>query len=87
MWAHHVACIVNVGSFCYFRCQRLGSLWTSPETGEHSPLRHRQNAQIIARATRNAERVAAGRPPDLTPLERAAPVALEHVTGPRLSIG
>jgi len=61
--AHHAARIVNVASFCYFRRRRAGSLWTSPETGEHSRQRHRQNARFIARATRNAERVAAARRP------------------------
>jgi glycosyltransferase involved in cell wall biosynthesis len=84
--AHHAARIVNVASFCYFRRRRAGSLWTSPETGEHSPLRHRQNAQLLARAAHNAARVAAGEAPNLAPFNRAGPVALDHVTGPRLNV-
>jgi hypothetical protein len=84
--AHHVARIVNIAGLCYFRRRRPGSLWTSPETGEHSAPRQRQTGLIIARAMKNAERVAAGRLPDLAPLSRADPVALDHVTGPALRL-
>ena len=82
--AHHAARIVNIASFCYFRRRREGSLWTSPETGERSTLRYQQDELFVARAQENANRFAAGLPPDLSPLKPAGPVALDHVTGPPL---
>jgi hypothetical protein len=82
--AHYAARIVNIASFCYFRRRREGSLWTSLETGEHSMVRYRQDQLFVARAQENADRFAAGLPPDLSPLKPAGPVALDHVTGPPL---
>jgi glycosyltransferase involved in cell wall biosynthesis len=83
---HHVARIVNIASFCYFRRRRPGSLWTSSETGERSVERLKQNGLVIAQAEKNAAAVAAGRRPDLVPLRPGGPVALDHVRGPALGL-
>ena len=84
--AHYAARIVNIGSFCYFRRRREGSLWTSPETGERSTSRYEQDQLFMLRAKENSDRFAAGLSPDLSPLKRAGSVALDHVTGPPLRI-
>jgi hypothetical protein len=84
--AHYAARIVNIGSFCYFRRRREGSLWTSPETGEHSAVRYEQDQLFMRRAKENSDRFAAGLPPDLSPLKRTGSVALDYVTGPPLRI-
>jgi hypothetical protein len=85
--AHYAARVVNVPRFGYFRRLRPGSLWTSTETGEHSEVRQRHNAAILAKADQNAQRVAASLPPDLAPMYPAEPVPLDHVTGPVLPLG
>jgi len=82
--AHHVARIVNLDRYCYFRRRRPGSLWTSPETGNGSPARQKQTEQIEARALVNARRAASGHPLDLAPFSRAGPIALDHLCGPVL---
>ncbi len=83
--AHHVARLVNLDRYCYFRRRRPGSLWTSPETGNGSPVRQNQQDQIEARALSNARRAATGRELDLAPFSRAGPVALDHICGPALA--
>ena len=82
--AHHVARLVNLDRYCYFRRRRPGSLWTSPETGNGSPARQQQTDQIEARALVNAHRAESGRELDLAPFSRAGPIALDHICGPAL---
>jgi len=82
--AHHCGHVVNIERYGYFRRQREGSLWTSPDTGRHSAVRQTQVNQIVERARANAQAVALGQAPDLRPFRHAGPVALEHVLGPAL---
>jgi hypothetical protein len=82
--AHHVARLRNIDRYCYFRRRRPGSLWTSPETGNRSPVRRRQTDEIEATALANARRAEAGLELDLAPFSRAGPIALDHLCGPAL---
>jgi hypothetical protein len=82
--AHHCGHVVNIERYGYFRRQREGSLWTSPDTGRHSAVRQTQVNQIVERAQANARAVALGQSPDLRPFRHAGPVALEHLLGPAL---
>lgn len=84
--ASHVARIVNIPRHCYYRRIRQSSLTTAPETGLQSPERKRIMELLWARARRNAELVADGEKPDLTPCALERPVALEHLTGPPLRL-
>jgi len=80
--AGHVARIVNVPEYLYFRRKRSGALTTSVETGLGAPARESVQKQLRERALRNAERVAAGEEPDLAPMSVAPSVTLEHRAGP-----
>ena len=82
--AHHRGHVVNIERYGYFRRQREGSLWTSPDTGRHSAVRQTQVNQIVERARANARAVAHGQTPDLRPFRHAGPIALEHLLGPAL---
>jgi hypothetical protein len=82
--AHHFGHVINIERYGYFRRQREGSLWTSPETGRHSAIRQAQVNQIVDRARANARAVALGQAPDLRPFRHAGPIALEHLLGPVL---
>jgi hypothetical protein len=82
--AHHCGHVVNIERYGYFRRQREGSLWTSPDTGRHSAVRQTQVNQIVERARANARAVALGQAPDLRPFRHAGPIALEHLLGPAL---
>lgn len=82
--AHHRGHVVNIERYGYFRRQREGSLWTSPDTGRHSAVRQTQVNQIVERARANARAVALGQAPDLRPFRHAGPIALDHLLGPAL---
>ena len=81
---HHVARCVNSGHHGYFRRIRQGSLTTAPATAIGTPARKQLMEETFARADRNAERVAAGEAPDLTPLRPGPGVKLTRLAGPRL---
>lgn len=81
---HYIARCVNVPRYCYFGRVRPDSLTGSPDTGHSSPRRREQNEFLRDRDRRNADRVARGEPPDLTPCSVAEPILLDHLAGPRL---
>jgi hypothetical protein len=82
--AAFVARIVNVPDYCYFRRKRSGSLTTSPDTGLDSPARVQLQMTLKDRAYANYAAMREGRPPELSPLVKAEPLRLFHVTGPKL---
>jgi glycosyltransferase involved in cell wall biosynthesis len=82
--AAHVARIVNVPRYCYFRRKRAGSLTSAPDTGLQSPARAKLREALLERAMQNATAVARGESPVLEPYARAGPVQLTHILGPRL---
>ena len=83
--AGHVARIVNVPAYLYFRRKREGALTTSSDTGLGAPARELVQRQLRARALDNARRVAAGLRPDIRPFSIAESVRLEPVCGPHPS--
>ncbi|HET7092718.1 MAG TPA: hypothetical protein VFI22_04545, partial [Thermomicrobiales bacterium] len=82
--AVHVGRLVNSRRFAYFKRAHPAALTARPDTGIGSPARQALWAVEAERARANAARVAAGRPPDLTPLATAGPIRLEHLAGPPL---
>lgn len=82
--ATHVGRLVNIPQFAYVVRVREASLTTSRETGLRSSARQQLREEEFARARANAERVAHGKPPLLTPLSSAPPVRLSHFGGPLL---
>ena len=81
---HHVARCVNTPHHGYYRRIRQGSLTTAPATAIGTPARKQLMEETFARANANAERVANGETPDLTPLRPGPPVKLTRLAGPRL---
>lgn len=82
--AAHVARVVNLNYFSYFRRDRPGSLMTAPETGLGSPARSRLQETLDELAHQNAAAVARGQAPSLKPLATGPAVRLTHVRGPEL---
>jgi glycosyltransferase involved in cell wall biosynthesis len=82
--AHYVGRCVNVPHHGYFRRVRRGSLTTAPATAIGTPARKELMEETFARANANAEAVARGEQPDLTPLRTGPRVGLERLAGPRL---
>ena len=82
--AAFVARIINVPDYCYFRRKRSGSLTTSPDTGLDSPARVELQMRLKNRAYANYAAIREGRQPELSPLVKAEPLRLFHVTGPSL---
>lgn len=82
--AHLIATVANVPYHGYYRRIRQGSLTTAPATAIGTPVRKQLMEETFARANANAELVAAGREPDLSPLRTAPPVQFDHVAGPAL---
>jgi glycosyltransferase involved in cell wall biosynthesis len=82
--AHHVGRCVNTSHHGYFRRVRRGSLTTAPATAIGTPARKELMEETFARANANAEAVARGEQPDLTPLRSGPRVGLERLAGPRL---
>jgi hypothetical protein len=85
LWrAGHVARIVNADRHLYLRRRHSGSLTGSVATGTRSSARREVDGALRARARARAQAVAAGAAPDLSPFVAAAPVVLEHLSGPAL---
>ncbi|HWH93709.1 MAG TPA: glycosyltransferase [Baekduia sp.] len=82
--AQYVAHVTNIPHYGYFRRIRQGSLTTAKATGLQSPERQRVMEMLWARARRNADLVAAGEQPDLTPCATQPPVGLRLLAGPPL---
>jgi glycosyltransferase involved in cell wall biosynthesis len=82
--ATHVGRIVNIPQFTYVVRNRIDSLTSSPDTGLGSARRLALLELEFARTLANAERMAHGEEPDLTPLAITEPVELTYITGPRL---
>ena len=82
--AQHVAKVVNIPDYCYFRRIRQNSLTTARATGLKSPERERVMQMLWDRARRNAELVERGEQPDLSPCSDAPPVGLRRLAGPPL---
>ncbi len=80
-----VARVMNVPEYLYLRRKREGALTTSPETGLRSDARREVQHRLWERARLNAEKVALGEPPDLSPMAVAGPVPLRHLAGPPLA--
>ncbi|MEX2658823.1 MAG: sulfotransferase [Acidimicrobiales bacterium] len=83
--AVHLARVVNADHFAYFRRKRPGSLTLGSDTALGSPARQQVQDVLAARAQSNAERVAAGRAPDLRPWRVVPGAVLRHRCGPLLS--
>jgi glycosyltransferase involved in cell wall biosynthesis len=81
---HYVARCVNSPHYGYYRRVRQGSLTTSPATAIGTPARKQLMEETFARAAANAERVARGERPDLSPLRPGPPIRLQRLCGPRL---
>lgn len=82
--ASHVARIINVPDYCYFRREWSGALTASSSTGFGSPARIRLEAELRDRATQNAAALLKGLPPDLEPLKVISGIELTHVCGPQV---
>lgn len=80
--AGHVARVVNADHFGYFRRKRRGSLTHGSDTALGSPARQSVQDALARRALANAERVRAGRAPELRPWRAAPPAVLERLAGP-----
>jgi glycosyltransferase involved in cell wall biosynthesis len=81
---HHVARCVNTPHYGYYRRIRQGSLTTAPATAIGTPARKQLMEETFERAHANAERVATGDAPDLTPLREGSRIKLTRLAGPRL---
>jgi glycosyltransferase involved in cell wall biosynthesis len=81
---HWIATVANVSHHGYYRRIRQNSLTTAPATAIGTPVRKQLMEETFARANANAELVAAGKAPDLSPLRTAPPVELRHIAGPAL---
>ena len=84
---HHIARVVNIPAHGYYRRIRQNSLTTAPATRIGSPVRKQIMEMTFERANRNAELVASGREPDLSPPRTAAPVGFTRLAGPELKPG
>jgi glycosyltransferase involved in cell wall biosynthesis len=81
---HYVARCVNTPHHGYYRRVRQGSLTTAPATAIGTPARKQLMEETFARANANAEAVARGGQPDLSPLRPGPPIKLRRLCGPRL---
>lgn len=81
---HYVARCVNTPHYGYYRRVRQGSLTTAPATAIGTPARKQLMEETFARANANAEAVAGGRQPDLSPLRPGPAIKLRRLCGPRL---
>jgi glycosyltransferase involved in cell wall biosynthesis len=82
--AHWIATVANVPYHGYLRRIRQNSLTTAPGTAIGTPVRKQLMEETFARANANAELIAAGKEPDLSPLRVAPPIELQHIAGPAL---
>ena len=82
--AVHVACIINIPDFAYYKRVHDGALTSRPDTGLSSPAREELRRLENERARAAAARVAAGEQPDLRPMAVARSIPLVHICGPAL---
>lgn len=82
--AAHVARVVNIPHYCYFRRYRAGSVTLAPETGHGSAVREEITRLVLERALDNAGLRRAGEAPNLAPLSVAEPARLTKLLGPDL---
>jgi len=86
LWrSHHYGIIRNIPFVSYFRQARTNSLTGSPDTGHHSPARLRIKSACKRRFWDTQRALGRGELPHCTPYRTAPPIALRHVTGPRLT--
>ena len=81
---HWIATVANVPFYAYYRRIRRNSLTTAAATAIGTPARTKLMEETFARANANAELVAMGKEPDLSPLRTRPPVELRHIAGPAL---
>ena len=85
LWrSHHWGSVKNIPFVSYFRQSRTDSLTGSPETGHHSPARLRVKSDCKRRFWHAHRARGRGELPHQPPYRSAPPIALRHVTGPRL---
>jgi hypothetical protein len=85
LWrSHHWGTVRNIPFVSYFRQTRADSLTGSPDTGHHSPARLRIKSDCKRRFWDTHRALGRGGHPRPEPYRTAPPVALRHVTGPRL---
>lgn len=85
LWrAAHIARIINVPQYCYFRRIWSGALTVAPETGLQSMARRNVRSLLRERAAQNVAATKEGGQPNLTPMSVAPPIKLSHVCGPEL---
>jgi hypothetical protein len=82
--AAHIARVVNIPAFAYYKRVHNEALTSRPDTGLTSPARERQKNEENERARAAAAKAAAGEMPDLRPMAVKPRVALRWVTGPKL---
>jgi glycosyltransferase involved in cell wall biosynthesis len=82
--AVHVARVVNVPKFLYFKRRRFDSLTTHPDTGIDSAARLRIDEALHARVYKNAEARARNEPLLLDPYITTGTVSFGHLLGPQL---
>lgn len=79
--------VVNIRRRLYYRRVHPAAATRRPDTGYGSPLRLAIQRRNHARARENVDRFQQGLAPDLAPIERAPPIVLNHLAGPRLRSG
>ena len=85
LWrSHHSGSVRNIPFVSYFRQARADSLTGRPDTGHHSPARLRIKSACKRRFWQAHRAIERGELPELAPYRTKPPVALRHVTGPRL---
>lgn len=85
LWrSHHWGRVENIPFVSYFRQSRTDSLTGSPDTGHDSPARLRIKSDCKRRFWHTRRALGRGELPQRAPYRTAPPVALRHVTGPRL---
>ena len=84
--AVHLARIVNLPCFGYYRRHRTGSLTTDPHIGLDSPVREELLVLLKKRARDNTARLKNGQPLLLEPLKTRPPVELKYLCGPDWNI-
>jgi hypothetical protein len=82
--SHPWGIVKNIPYVSYFRQSRTDSLTGSPGTGHHSPARLRIKSECKRRFWHARRALGRGELPQRVPYRTSAPVALRHVTGPRL---
>ena len=85
LWRSHPwGTIRNIPYVSYFRQSRTDSLTGHPDTGHRSPARLHIKSECKCRFWQTRRALGRGELPQRIPYRTAPPVALRHVTGPRL---